>query len=42
MYNPLYNTNFGHAEPIGIFPMGINVELDCDSKTITLLEKATN
>lgn len=37
----IYNVNFGHAEPIGVFPMGVKVELDCDNKTITLLEPAT-
>lgn len=37
----IYNVNFGHAEPIGIIPIGIKCELDCDNKTITLLEKAT-
>ena len=35
----LYNVNFGHSEPIGIIPYGIECELDLDSKTITLLEK---
>ncbi len=37
----IYNVNFGHAEPIGIIPIGIKCELDCDNKTITLLETAT-
>lgn len=37
----IYNVNFGHAEPIGIIPMGIECELDCNKKTITLLEPAT-
>lgn len=37
----LYNVNFGHAEPIGLIPMGIKVALDCDNKTLTLLESAT-
>lgn len=37
----IYNVNFGHAEPIGIIPIGIKCELDCDNKKITLLECAT-
>lgn len=37
----LYNLNFGHAEPIGVFPLGLRYELDCDNKTLTLLEPAT-
>ncbi len=37
----IYNVNFGHAEPIGIIPIGIECELDCDNKKITLLESAT-
>jgi len=37
----LYNLNFGHSEPIGILPYGIEVELDCEQKTMLLLESAT-
>lgn len=37
----LYNVNIGHAMPIGIIPLGIEAELDCDEKTLTLLESAT-
>ena len=37
----LYNVNFGHAEPIGVIPMGVKCRLDADSKTLTLLEPAT-
>lgn len=37
----LYNVNFGHAIPIGIIPYGIMTELNCEEKTITLLESAT-
>lgn len=37
----IYNVNFGHAFPIGIIPYGVTAELDCDRKTITLLESAT-
>lgn len=37
----IYNVNFGHAEPIGIIPIGVKCELDCDNKKITLLEPAT-
>lgn len=36
-----YNINFGHAIPIGIIPYGIEAELDCEAKSITLLESAT-
>lgn len=34
----IYNVNFGHNEPIGIIPYGVECELDCDNKKITLLE----
>ena len=37
----LYNVNFGHAEPIGIIPIGAQARLDADRRTLTLLEKAT-
>lgn len=37
----LYNVNVGHAYPIGVFPLGLQYEIDCDNKTFTLLEKAT-
>lgn len=37
----LYNVNFGHAEPIGIIPIGIRCRLDAGKKTLTLLERAT-
>ncbi|MCE5234842.1 MAG: LD-carboxypeptidase [Eubacteriales bacterium] len=37
----LYNMNFGHAAPIGILPYGVTAELDCERKTLTLLESAT-
>lgn len=36
-----YNVNFGHGIPIGILPIGVRVELDCENKTITFLESAT-
>lgn len=36
-----YNVNFGHAKPIGVLPYGIMTQLDCQNKTITLLESAT-
>lgn len=35
-----YNVNIGHAMPIGILPYGVNTELSCENKTITLLESA--
>lgn len=34
----IYNVNFGHACPIGVIPYGIQAEIDCDKKKITLLE----
>lgn len=34
----IYNVNFGHAYPIGIIPIGLECELDCDKKTITIIE----
>lgn len=37
----LYNVNVGHSYPIGLFPLGLSYEIDCDKKTFTLLEKAT-
>jgi len=37
----LYNVNVGHAYPIGLFPLGLPYEIDCDKKTLTLLEPAT-
>ena len=37
----LYNVNFGHAEPIGVLPIGVRARLDGDQKTLTLLEPAT-
>lgn len=37
----LYNVNVGHAYPIGVFPLGLSYEIDCDRKTLTLLEPAT-
>ncbi len=36
-----YNVNFGHSKPIGVIPYGIMTQLDCQSKSITLLESAT-
>jgi len=37
----LCNVNVGHAYPIGVFPLGLHYEIDCDKKTLTLLEPAT-
>lgn len=37
----IYNVNVGHAYPIGIFPLGLRYEIDCDNKKLTLLEAAT-
>lgn len=36
-----YNANFGHVKPIGIIPYGIKAELNCENRTIILLESAT-
>lgn len=36
-----YNINFGHSKPIGIIPYGIQAQLDCENKTIVLLECPT-
>lgn len=36
----LYNVNVGHAYPIGLFPLGLSYELDCDNVTLTLTEPA--
>lgn len=37
----LYNVNIGHAVPIGIIPLGTEVEIDFDNKKFTLIESAT-
>ena len=37
----LRNVNVGHAYHIGVFPLGLRYEIDCDNKTLTLLESAT-
>lgn len=37
----IYNVNFGHAYPIGIIPYGIIMEINCEEKTLTLMENAT-
>lgn len=37
----LYNVNVGHAYPIGVFPLGLPYEIDCDRKTLRFLEPAT-
>ena len=36
----LYNVNVGHAYPIGLFPLGLEYEIDCEANTLTLLEPA--
>ena len=38
----LFNANFGHAQPIGIIPIGIKCRLDADNKKLFLIEKATD
>jgi len=37
----LYNVNIGHADPIGVLPIGVRARLDADRKTLRLLESAT-
>lgn len=37
----LYNVNVGHAYPTGVLPLGLTYELDCDAKTLRLMEPAT-
>ena len=37
----LFNLNIGHADPIGVLPIGVRARLDADAKTLTLLESAT-
>lgn len=37
----LYNVNFGHAEPIGVLPIGVKARLDGEKGTLRLLEEAT-
>lgn len=37
----LYNVNIGHAEPIGVLPIGAKCRLNADRKELILLEKAT-
>ncbi len=37
----MYNINVGHAEPIGIIPLGIDIKIDYTNKEICLLESAT-
>lgn len=36
----LYNVNFGHASPICVLPIGINVEVNLNNKIIVFKEKA--
>ena len=37
----LYNVNIGHSEPIGILPLGTEIEVDFDKKKIYLKESPT-
>lgn len=37
----LYNVNVGHAYPIGVFPLGLTYEIDCENTKFTLLEPGT-
>ena len=37
----LYNVNMGHSEPIGILPLGTEIEVDFDKKKIYLKESPT-
>lgn len=38
----LYNINIGHAYPTGLLPLGVEYEINCDNKTIRLVESATD
>ena len=38
----LYNVNVGHAFPIGVLPLGTDIQVDFDKKKILLLESPTN
>lgn len=37
----MYNLNIGHAYPVGVFPLGVEYEIDFDKKTVRLCESAT-
>lgn len=37
----IYNVNVGHAYPIGVFPLGLTYEINCDARTLRLTEPAT-
>lgn len=37
----LYNVNVGHAYPIALFGLNLRYEIDCEEKTLTLLEPGT-
>ena len=37
----LYNINIGHAIPIGIMPLGTDIEVDYDTKEICIKENPT-
>ena len=37
----LWNVNVGHAYPTGIFPLGLQYEIDCEKPGLRLLEPAT-
>lgn len=34
----LYNVNFGHTSPMAILPLGAKAQIDCDQKTLKILE----
>ncbi len=37
----LYNVNAGHAYPIGVFPLSLTYEINCNPVSLTLTEPAT-
>ncbi len=37
----LWNVNVGHAYPIGLFGLGLRYEIDCEAKSLCLLEPGT-
>ena len=38
----IYNVNIGHASPTGLLPLGIEYQIDLDSKTITFKESGVS
>jgi muramoyltetrapeptide carboxypeptidase LdcA involved in peptidoglycan recycling len=34
----MYNLNFGHNAPMCVLPLGVEAQIDCDAKTLKLVE----